>query len=431
MIVRVSSNAVRGLFVLVALLLLVRFCYSGIHSALAEHDLELNTREGYEAAARLEPNDARNWYLLGRYWQYNLDSPDTQLAIHDYQKALSLNAHSADTWLDLATAFETEADLASARQAFQRAKQAYPLSPEVSWRYGNFLLRRGELDAAFAEIKQAVQQNPKLAPAAFALSVRVQPDVHVVLDRALPPSSTALVNVINSLSDQQKTAEALVVWSRLASLQPRLSLDQSYALIEVLLQKRNIADARRVWDQALGFAGISRPEDIPGSLVWDGGFESSVKDGGFAWRYPRYGSAVQVAFDPKQKHAGKQSLRLIFNGLSNVDFSDICQFIAVEPSTSYQFSAWIRTDSLSTDQGVRFTLTALGDSGSAVAWTDDVHGTEPWTQLSLPWSSKADVRALRVCVTRVPSAKFDNKIRGVAWIDDVALVPQAAEHAAR
>ena len=431
MIVRVSSAKLRGLLVLFALLLLASLSYSGIRNALAAHDVELNTREGYERAVRLAPDDARNWYLLGRYSEYNLDTPDTQLAIRDYQNSLALNPHSADTWLELATAFEAEADLASARQAFHEAKQAYPLSPDVSWRYGNFLLRRGELDAALAEIKQAVEQNPKLGPAAFALALRVEPNVRDVLDRALPASPDALSNVINSLSDQQQTAQALLVWSRLASLEPRISLEQSYPLLEVLLQRRQMADALRVWNEALGFAGILRPQDIAESLVWDGSFESNVRGGGFAWRYPLAGGAVQVALDSREKHSGNQSLRLRFNGLSNVDFSDVCQYIAVQPSSAYRFSAWVRTDSLSTDQGVRFSLASLGDAGNAVDWTDDVRGTEPWTQVSLPWNSKADVHGLRVCVMRAPSAKFDNKIRGVAWVDDVALVPQLAEHAGR
>jgi hypothetical protein len=82
---------------------------------------------------------------------------------------------------------------------------------------------------------------------------------------------------------------------------------------------------------------------------------------------------------------------------------------------------------LSTDQGVRFELHSLGDSSNSVAWTEDVKGTQPWTKVELPWTSGNDVRGLQLCVSRLPSAKFDNKIRGSAWIDDVALVQESAE----
>ena len=162
-------------------------------------------------------------------------------------------------------------------------------------------------------------------------------------------------------------------------------------------------------------------------MVWDGGFESNVVGGGFAWRYSSFIGGVVVTQDIKEKHSGYRSLRLTFNGLSNANFNDVCQYIPVQPSTSYRFSAWVQTRSLSTDQGVRFGLHSIGDSSSSIAWTEDMRGTQPWTKIELPWTSGKDVRELQLCVSRNPSGKFDSKIRGSAWIDDVALVPESAE----
>jgi hypothetical protein len=88
----------------------------------------------------------------------------------------------------------------------------------------------------------------------------------------------------------------------------------------------------------------------------------------------------------------------------------------------------VRTRDISTDQGVRFGLHSLGDSVNSTVWTDDIRGTQPWTQVELPWNSGSDVRELQLCVSRLPSAKFDSKIGGSVWIDDVALVPQSAEN---
>jgi hypothetical protein len=429
MILRLSSAAARGLLVLLALVLFAGLSYSGIRNVLAVHSAGLNTPDGFARATQLEPDDARNWYLLGRYWQYNLEDPDAQRAIRLYQTALSFDPHSADTWLDLGTAYESEGDIAAARNAFVQAKRVYPLSPEVSWRYGNFLLRRDELDPAFGEIRHAVEADPKRGAAAFALCMRFEPNVNSVLERVLPHSKEAYLNVISALAEEEKADQSLLVWSSLAALHPQLQLSDSYPLIELLLRKRRVTDAQRVWDQALLFAGVSRPPDPPASLVWDGGFESNIVGGGFTWRYSSFIGGVVITLDAKEKHSGKHSLRLTFNGLSNVNFNDVCQYIPVQPSTSYHFSAWVLTHSLSTDQGVRFGLHSLGDSSSSVAWTDDVEGTQPWTKVELPWSSGNDVRELQLCVSRNPSAKFDSKIRGSAWIDDVVLVPVSAEPA--
>jgi hypothetical protein len=427
MILRLSSPAARGFLVLLALVFAAGLPYSGIRNALAVHDAESNTPQGYERATQLETDDARNWYLLGRYWQYNLEDPDAQRAIRAYQTALSFDSHSADTWLDLGTAYESEGDLAAARNAFLQAKRVYPLSPEVSWRYGNFLLRRGELDAAFAEIKHAVEADPKRAAGAFALCLRFEPNVSSVLESVLPHLADAYLNVISAQVEQDQTDRALIVWSKLAELHPRLQISETYPLLEALIHKRQIAEAQHVWNEALTFAGISRPLDPPGSLVWDGGFESDVI-GGFAWRFPPFAGGVVITLDTKEKHSGNRSLRLTFNGLSNVNFNDVCQYVPVQPSTSYRFSAWVLTHSLSTDQGVRFGLHSISDSVDSTAWTDDIRGTQPWTKSELPWTSGKDVRELQLCVSRLPSAKFDSKIGGSAWIDDVVLVPQSGEN---
>jgi hypothetical protein len=140
---------------------------------------------------------------------------------------------------------------------------------------------------------------------------------------------------------------------------------------------------------------------------------------------------VQSTVDKKEKHSGNRSLRLTFNGLSNVSFSDVCQLVAVTPSMPYLFSAWVQTRELSTDQGVRFGLHSLSPTVNSTAWTDDVKGTQPWTQIEFPWTAGNDVRELHLCVTRLPSTRFDSKIHGSAWIDDVVLVPKSAENAKR
>lgn len=428
MILRLSSSAARAFLVILAFLFAAGLSYSGIRNTLAVHYVDLNTPDGYERAARLEPDDARNWYLLGRYWQYTLEDPDAQRAIRSYQAALSYDPHSADTWLDLATAYESEGDPSAARNAFLQAKRAYSLSPEVSWRYGNFLLRRGELDAAFAQIKHAVEADPKHAAAAVALGTRFEPDLKALLERVLPHTQEAYLIVISSFSQQGQTTQALVVWSSLAALHPHIQLAESYPLLEALIQKRQMTDAQNVWNQAIAFSGTTRPADPPGSLVWDGGFESNIAKGGLTWSYASFFGGVQATLDTRERHSGDRSLRLTFNGLRNVDFNDVCQYIAVQPSTNYQFSAWVRTQDLSTDQGVRFRLQSLGDSTNSAAWTDDLRGTQPWTRIDFAWTSGNDLHQLRLCVSRQPSAKFDSKIHGSAWIDDVALVPLSPEN---
>src|ERR1700736_5978100 len=153
MVLRLSSAAARLTFVFVAFLLTTALAYSSIRNALAAYHTGLDTGAGLERAAQLEPSNPENWFLLGRYLQYNLEQPDLQRAIQAYHSSLALDPRAATTWLDLATAYEAQGDLAAAREAYLQAKRVYPASAEVAWRYGNFLLRQDEVSPAFAEIR--------------------------------------------------------------------------------------------------------------------------------------------------------------------------------------------------------------------------------------------------------------------------------------
>ena len=399
--------------------------YSSIRNACAAHFAPMQTRTGLERAVQLEPGDARNWYLLGRYWQYNLDEPDNPRAIKVYLTALSLDPRSAGTWLDLANAYELEGDLSAARNAFLQAKRVYPLSAEVSWRYGNFLLRQGELPMAFAEIRRAVTADPKRAAEAFSRCWRVDPDIQVILDNVLPADGGVYLDAIRELDADAEIGPALAVWSRLVSLHPRLSLNDVIPFTDMLIFARRYADAQRVWGEAAALSGTPSTGDTPGSVLWDGGFESGVSGGGFAWTFASLSTGVQVAIDSKEKHSGRRSLQLGFDGKHNVNFADVCHLAIVEPATTYRFSAWVRTQALSTDQGIRFRLDWFEDARGFSIETPETHGTQPWTKVEMPWTATASVHTVRVCVSRDPSDIYGSRIHGTAWVDDVALVPES------
>ena len=427
MMLRLSSLARRGVLLALAFLSALFLSYFSIRNALAAHYADLQNREGYERATRLEPGDFINWYLLGRYRQYSLEDADPARAIRAYTTALALNPGSADVWSDLATAYESDGNLSAARDAFLQAKRAYPQSADVSWRYGNFLLRRGELDAAFLELHHAVAGDPARSAEALSRALRVEPDIDAVLDRVLPPVSSAYLNALDDQNAEGHTENALEIWRRLASLHPRLQLQNSFALVAALVHEKRIAEAQRVWGQAVVFAGLADLPEPAGSVLWDGGFESGVIGGGFTWAFPDGIPGVHIQIDSREKHSGGRSLQLIFDGNFNSYLVGPCHEVPVQPAASYLFSAWVRTESLSTDQGIRFQLRPLGTQDSSVVVTSEVHGIQPWTRIEFPWFSGTDVREMQICLVRYPSREADNKIQGIAWVDDVALVPAAAE----
>jgi tetratricopeptide (TPR) repeat protein len=429
MLLRLPNVPVRIAAVFLALTLAATLAYFSIRNAGAVYYANLGTRRGYVTAARLEPQNADNWYLLGRYWQYTLEEPNNHLAIQNYRHALSLNPVSADTWLDLAAVYEAEGDLQNARDAFLQAKRAYPLSAAVSWRYGNFLLRQDEIPQAFAEIRRAAYADPKRSAEAFSRCWRVDPDINPILDAVLPPDRDGYFDVIRELGTQNQLVAALTVWQRLVSMHPSLKLRDAIPFADLLIQKNQISDARHVWNDAVRLSNTPQNIDAPGSALWDGGFETGVRGGAFAWFFAAPSGGVQISVDSRQKHSGQYSLRITFDGRHNVNFAGVCNNAEVRPATNYHLSAWVRTQALTTDQGVRLALSSYSDlrPANSIA-TSDVQGSQPWTRIESPWTSGKDVRYARVCVVRYTSGKFDSQIHGSAWVDDVALIADTAEN---
>ena len=422
MILRLGSPAARWVFLGVSAVLAGALSYFSARNAWAEHRAGRLSREGLERATQLEPGNARHWYLLGRYWQYNLDEPDNARAIAAYRQAVKFNPRFPAAWLNLGEAYEAEGNSASAREMFLEAKGVYPISAEAAWRYGNFLLRQGELPAAFVEIRHAVEEEPSRAAEAVSRCWRVAPDIQRILDEVLPPARDVYLDAVKFLTSENEMDAALAVWTRLVRLQPKLKLKDAHNLMELLLQRRNIAAARAVWSQALELSGTPRPVDPANSLIWDGGFETDVDGTGFSWRI-QSPPGTKIHFDDQLQHSGARALSIRFDGTQNVYFEHVCQFVAVEPGTAYEFSAWIRTEALTTDKGAYFHVNSLGNQKSAPAATSELRGTEPWTRLTLRWSSGKDARLAQVCLARSQSQKLDNQISGIVWIDDVALTP--------
>jgi len=422
MIVSLSSAAARGALVGVALAIAAYLSYFSVQTARATYYTETETLHGFERATQIEPGNARNWYLLGRYLQYSFEDANPQRAISSYIKSLEIDPRATSTWLELAATYESEGNDDAARKAFISAKQTYPLSAEVSWRYGNFLLRQGELEPAFAEIRRSVEADPGRAAEAVSRCLRVEPDANVILDRVLPVKSDVYIAVMEDLAQDRQIENALKVWTRIVAMHPRIPLHDAFQIVMELRGTGQASEAHKVWEQAVELAGLSELEGPKNSMVWDGGFESDVTGEAYAWRFARTSRSAQIGFDTQEKYSGKRSLRVSFDGSSDVAFYDVCQTVPTEAGTAYELSGWMKSKDLTTDQGVRIELRP-GIAGQTGATTADVRGTQLWTRFAAVWPGAKENQETQICLRRDASDQEDNKIRGTAWVDDVALTP--------
>jgi len=400
--------------------------FFAVRNAIAAHYLERDTREGYERAVRLEPHNPRNWYLLGRSYLYDLEQPDPVKAVSALRKSVELDPYSAEAMLDLALAYDGEGETAQARAALASAQRVYPLSADVAWTYGNFLLRQGEPEAAFTQLRTALELDPKRAAEAFSRALQLQPDSNAVLDKLIPPTPATYLPILQMLSGAGDLETAQQVWFRLVGLQQKVPLREVVPFFDALTRARRPDQGARLWPQAVTIMENPPPADPPGSVLWDGGFESGFSGGGFSWHFTPVSRNVQISFDRAEKHSGEQSLRILFNGRENLNFEDACHSIVPEPGISYLVSGWVKTQSLTSSEGVRLQVGAFTKAGVVLVQSGEIHGTQPWTQLQLAWTAPQDAGLGSVCIRRKMSDMPGSDVQGAVWIDDVVMIPTGA-----
>jgi len=424
-----ANPARRQAAAVIAILTAVWFFYAGSKRALASHYALSSNPENWERAARIEPDNPEIWYRLGRFRQLDFDNADIPLAISYYRRAIQLNPRSPYYKLDLASALEIAGNNGDADTNFRAAQAAYPISAEVSWKYGNFLLRQNRLPEAYAEIHRALIVDPKLLPFAVSRVWHSNPDVHPLLDQVLPDTAEAYSQALAFLTDAQNPTAALVVWNRLIAKDPQTDWKLVFTFTDMLVTQEKFEEAGTVWRQAVGKDVGSAPAYAGNSLVYDGGFEKDISGGGFGWRQI-YAMGADFDFDTDVKHSGGRSARLIFDGTENLSYEGLSQYVLVSPGTRYRFQGFLRTDQISTESGMRFEIVDLKDQLHLDAVTSNETGTLPWTLEQIDFTTGPNTHMILIRLVRRPSEHLDNKLRGTVWIDDVTIVPHGASNEA-
>ncbi len=113
-------------------------------------------------------------------------------------------------WMNLAGAYEANGDLGSAQNAFEHARSVYPLSAEVAWNYGNFLLRQGTRRRRDTpKFTTRCSRIPRLLTLAISRVWRSSHDVNVLLDQVLPADVDAYIQALDFFASIRQSDAAL------------------------------------------------------------------------------------------------------------------------------------------------------------------------------------------------------------------------------
>jgi hypothetical protein len=341
---------------------------------------------------------------------------DLESAIGAFRTVLQRDPHDPNRWSDLGEALLEAGRTEEARYCYQRVEALAPRVPPFLLRVANFHFLIGESRRALPIAARILKLIPDYDSVIFSEYTRLVDDIEDVLRYGMPGDRRAARAFLRYLLQAGRLDDAQRTWEWTAEHGfADDALAGEYA--QFLIQRQHPETAVAAWIRHLG----TRAGDyLRTEYLYNGDFESQPAATPFDWRVlPVEG--VEVARDSAMPCSGQWSLRIGFPGTTNLAYSGVSQMAVLKPG-AYRFQACVRTDSVTTDQGIRFRIVDAEAPARLDLTTGQFTGTTAWTRIEQRFVVPRGTRIVQVQVVRQPSMKFDNKVGGIAWIDGVKLM---------
>jgi tetratricopeptide (TPR) repeat protein len=412
--VRIAASV--GLL-MVFLFMIVMAGRAGFSSLLSAHAGKTNLLASADAAVSLSPGDPDAHWIRGSLLEANRE---LTAAIAEYQTAASLRPDDFVLWLSLAHACELNEDSAGAIAAARRAVPLAPYYAQPHWQLGNLLVRAGQRDEGFRELRLAGASSPPLLAGIVELAWQLSAgDVQSVKEAMQPQSFETYKALAENFKKHGKVEDAIAMLGAAGDGAETVRAREQY--LNELTSAGRFNEAYSLWAQGNSAASAERL-----GVIRDPGYEqeSNLDAPGFGWRAEKRTPSVSLSLDPSNPKEGHSSLKVDFNGDSDPTTSIISQLVLIEPKTSYQLTFAYRTEEL-VSGGLPniYVLDAheskvVGHSGALSATT------QGWRDVKIDFVSDESTQAVRLSLQRDRCDKSPCPIFGRLWLDGFSLQKQ-------
>jgi len=382
--------------------------------------------EGADMALKYSPRDPLlRWRRGGVYLNAaseEMEESRLRVAIDEFRAAARISPDDYRGWLALGRALDRGGDAVEARKSFERAIKLAPNHFDPRWAFGNHLLRAGDRDGSFAQMRLALGNRPSALPLVFDYAWDAYRGDGKAIASALDPPRQVRALLAALLIHRGRVDDAMDVWRGMVAP----SANDAQKVAEALFYTGNFNRAYKVWTSV---EIPNRPAPDAGSLLSNGGFEGRLSLGQKApfltWQINPI-AGVKVLQDLKEPREGQRSLRVGFDVRGNVAFTLASQTVPVRPSTSHLLTFSIRSDkllSLSTPLVEVFDSARdlVGGNRFRVATQPLSNGGGEWTDYKLEFTTNAQTEAVTVRIQRPPCPESPCPIEGHVWFDEFKL----------
>jgi len=342
---------------------------------------------------------------------------DVQKAIATFREVLQRDPQNPYRWADLGEAFLDAGQKEEARECYGQVLALAPRSAPFLLRAANFYFQIGENNKALPITARILTLIPDYDSIIFSEYTRLVDHPEEVLLYGIPEDRRAIKSWLQYLMQAGRLDDAQRTWDWVA----RRGYDDDSTAGEYagfLVQQGHPDWAVSAWTQHLG---VRAGDYGKSNYLFNGSFEFEFNPSPFDWNLG-HAQGVEVTRDCTTAWSGNCSLRISFAGTQNLDFAAASQLAFVKPGP-YRFQATIRTEGLTTDQGVRLRICDAELPARLDVIVGQFIGTTPWSPVEQDLAVPPQTKLLRVQIIRQPSMRFDNKVSGTAWIDELKLEP--------
>jgi tetratricopeptide (TPR) repeat protein len=381
--------------------------FSSLLSAYAASTYEI---EAADAAVGLSSSSPDAHFVRGTIREARNDPAG---AAAEYNAAALARPDACIFWLSLARARELSGDIDGAVAA---ARQAVPLAPyyaQPHWQLGNILLRAGQNDEGFKELRLAGLSNPTLMPSIIDLACRLSDGNPQFVERAVQPETPetyqALGQYLRHLGDLDA---ALYIYESSAGRAPE---SERSANIAALIGAKRFGEAYALW------ARLRQGTTL--GLMNDSGFEEEedLQEPGFRWRTVDKSQGFHLSLDTTDAKQGHYSLRVGFDGDSDPAAAVVTQLVVVEARTHYQLHFAARTEGIISG-GLPHVVVIDANSNDVLGQSAELpQATNGWREYVFDFNTKESSTAVQISLQRLSCTSPRCPIFGSLWLDDFWL----------
>jgi hypothetical protein len=364
-------------------------------------------------AVHLEPSDAGNHDLMGRYLLFGMGDPSA--AAIEIRRAVTLNPYNASYWLDLASADLSLGAKQEEQEAIARALAVDPTTPDVAWSAANLFLFQGDVEHALSQYAVVLNHSPRLVHSSLNQCWHMLHNAERILP-ILPPEPGVYLQFLHLLISESEPAAAAQVWHSLLHLNKQFDYHDALFYVDSLLLNHEIDQAVDAWDEMAANSMELKSYRTPGNLITNRMFSHDILNSGFDWKYtPVRGTTLSLDRSETYGLGSVQSIAIGYAGAG--DDAGLRQDVAVTPGTLYRLSAWVKSDDLQAAVGPSLDVIDSFDY-KKYAETDRTLGTTDWHEISKDFRLGPEVRLVTICIQRTQTT---SEIHGRFWIDNVSL----------